>query len=65
MKVSNWGGNDGLNVDGVYAKIGEFEWVTVELPSGHRVDVFADAIRVADPGKPLHDDGKKIWEPKS
>jgi len=34
VKVSNWGDDDGLKVDGLWAVLGEYEHVTVELPSG-------------------------------
>jgi hypothetical protein len=41
----------------------KYEWVDVELPSGHLVTVFDDAIQVLAPGEARHKDGKKVWEP--
>lgn len=61
MKVSNWGDDDGLIVQGLWSELDEFEWATVVLPSGHRVDVFHDEIRIAEPNAPRTKDGKKIW----
>jgi hypothetical protein len=43
--------------------IGPYEWVSVMLPDGRQVTVFADKIYVATEQDIIsHKDGRKIWE---
>ncbi len=44
-------------------ELGEYEHVTVQLPDGRFVTVFADMIYVAtEEDRAKHRDGRKIWE---
>ena len=60
MRISNYG-EDFTTDGGLHVDLGEYEHVTVMLPSGHRVDVFANEINVAEPGTHGTRDGKRIW----
>jgi hypothetical protein len=44
-------------------ELGEYEHVTVRLPDGRSVTVFADMIYIATEKDVIgHKDGQKIWE---
>jgi hypothetical protein len=47
-------------------ELGKYEWVTVRLPDGRTVTVYADSINVATEQDVIdHKDGRKIWEAMS
>jgi hypothetical protein len=51
----------GLEVDWLRVKLAQHEFLDIILPSGHRVVVYDDNIRVLEPGEDRHKDGPVIW----
>lgn len=62
MKIRDYEGSEDFTANtGLYAEIGEYEHVTVRLPSSHVVTVYAGLISVRDPAQDRHQDGQQIW----
>ena len=63
MKVTNWGDDNGLNINALHIEMGACDsCLTVELQSGHTLRIIGHSLYIADSDTPRTKDGKLIWD---